>query len=167
MIWTSLKYWAHSLRISEYISCYLEICICCLVTQSCLTPCDPMDCSPPGSSAHEILKNFMAKILKWVFLSPGNLLHPEIEPWSPALQADSELPGKLSYVQLFVTICPAACQASLSFIVSQIHVHWISDAIQLSHPLLPSSPPAFSLPQHQGLFQWVDPLHQVAKVLEL
>ena len=24
----------------------------CLVTQSCLTLCDPMDCSPPGSSVH-------------------------------------------------------------------------------------------------------------------
>ena len=33
------------------------------------------------------------------------------------------------------------------------HVHWISDAIQPSHPLSPSSPSAFSLCQHQGLFQ--------------
>ena len=49
---------------------------------------------------------------------------------------------------------------------SQIHVHWISDAIQPSHPLLPSFP-AFNLFQHQGLFQWVSSLHQVAKVLEL
>ena len=49
----------------------------------------------------------------------------------------------------------------------QVHVHWISDAIQLSHPLLPSSPTAFNLSQHQGLFQWVGCSHQVAKVLEL
>ena len=48
----------------------------------------------------------------------------------------------------------------------QIHVHWISDAIQPSHPLLPSFP-AFSLCQHQGLFQRVSSSHQVAKVLEL
>ena len=27
-------------------------CVLCLVTQSCLTVCDPMDCSPPGSSVH-------------------------------------------------------------------------------------------------------------------
>ena len=39
---------------------------------------------------------------------------------------------------------------------AQIHVHCISDAIQPSHPLLPSSPSAFNLSQHQGLFQWVD-----------
>ena len=50
---------------------------------------------------------------------------------------------------------------------AQIHVHWVSDAIQQSHPLLPSSPFAFNLSQHQGLFQWVSSLHQVAKVLEL
>ena len=34
--------------------------------------------------------------------------------------------------------------------VCQVHVHCISDAIQLSHPLLPPSPPAFNLSQHQG-----------------
>ena len=36
---------------------------------------------------------------------------------------------------------------------AQTHVHQVSDAIQPSHPLLSPSPPAFSLPQHQGLFQ--------------
>ena len=50
---------------------------------------------------------------------------------------------------------------------TQTHVHWVGDAIQPSHPLLSPSPPAFSLSQHQGLFQWVSSLHQVAKVLEL
>ena len=47
------------------------------------------------------------------------------------------------------------------------HVHWVSDAIQPSHPLLPTSPFALNLSQHQGLFQWVSSLYQVAKVLEL
>ena len=50
---------------------------------------------------------------------------------------------------------------------AQTHVHWISDAIQPSHPLSPLSPPVFNLSQHQGLFQRVSSLHQVAKVLEL
>ena len=36
--------------------------------------------------------------------------------------------------------------------LAQTHVHWVSDAIQPSHPLLPSSPPAFNLSQHQGHF---------------
>ena len=38
--------------------------------------------------------------------------------------------------------------------LTQTHVHWVSDAIQPSHPLSSSSP-AFNLSQHQGLFQWV------------
>ena len=50
---------------------------------------------------------------------------------------------------------------------AQVRVHWTGDAIQPSHPLLPSSPPAFNLSQHQGLFQWIACSHQVAKVLEL
>ena len=50
--------------------------------------------------------------------------------------------------------------------LTQTHVHWVSDAIQPSHPLLSPSPPTFSLSQHQGLFQWVSSLHQVAKVLK-
>ena len=50
---------------------------------------------------------------------------------------------------------------------AQTHVRWINDAIQPSHPLSPLSPsPAFSLSQHQGLFQGVSSSHQVAKVLE-
>ena len=49
---------------------------------------------------------------------------------------------------------------------TQTHVHWVSDAIQPSHPLPSPSPPAFNLSQHQGLFQWVSSSHQVAKVLE-
>ena len=49
---------------------------------------------------------------------------------------------------------------------TQTHVHWVGDAIQPSHPLSCPSPPAFNLFQHQGLFQLVSSLHQVAKVLE-
>ena len=49
---------------------------------------------------------------------------------------------------------------------AQTHVHWIDDAIQLSHPLSSPSPSALNISQHQGLFKWVSSLHQVAKVLE-
>ena len=65
----------------------------CSVAQSCLTLCDPMDCSTPGFP----------------------VLHYLLE-------------------------------------LVQTHVHRDSDAIQQSHPLLPPSPPAFNLSQHQGLF---------------
>ena len=49
---------------------------------------------------------------------------------------------------------------------TQTHVSWVSEAITSSHSLLSLSPPAFNLPQHQGLFQWVSSYHQVAKILE-
>ena len=49
----------------------------------------------------------------------------------------------------------------------QIQEHSVGDAIYTSHPLPPSSPFAFSLSEHQGLFQWAGPSHQVAKVLKL
>ena len=49
---------------------------------------------------------------------------------------------------------------------TQTHVHWVSDAIQPSHPLSSPSPPAFNLSEYQGLFQWLSSSHQVAKVLE-
>ena len=49
---------------------------------------------------------------------------------------------------------------------AQTCVHSVSDAIQLSPPLSPASPPALNLSQDQGLFQWVRSLQQVVKVLE-
>ena len=52
-------------------------------------------------------------------------------------------------------------------VFAQTHVHWVSDAIQPSHPLSSPSLPALYLCQHQSLFQWVGSSHQVAKVLAL
>ena len=46
---------------------------------------------------------------------------------------------------------------------TQIHLHWVGDAIQPSHPLSSPSPPAFNLSWHQGLFKWVSSSHQVTK----
>ena len=77
------------------------------VVYSCLTLCDPMNCSMPGFPVHHQLLEF-----------------------------------------------------------TQTHIHWVSDAIQPSHSLSSPSPPALNLPQHQDLFQWVNSLHQVAKVLD-
>ena len=63
-----------------------------LVSQSC--PCDPMDCSPPGSFVHGI---FQVRILEWVVFSfSRDLLNSEMEPRSPTLQVyslPSEPPG--------------------------------------------------------------------------
>ena len=67
----------------------------CLVTQSCLTLCNPSDCCPPGSSVHGVSSSKEY----WSGLSspPGDLPNPGIKPWSPTLQAYSlpaEPPGK-------------------------------------------------------------------------
>ena len=53
--------------------------------QSYPTLCDPMDCSPPASSVHEILQ---ARILEWVAMSfSRELPDPGIKPRSPAFPA--------------------------------------------------------------------------------
>jgi len=61
-----------------------------------------------------------------------------------------------SHVQLFATPWTAGCQASLSFTIYwsslKTHVHWVSDAIQPSHPLSLPFLPALSFSQHQGFF---------------
>ena len=82
--------------------------VCCSVTQSCPTLCNPMDCSMPGFTVFCYL--------------------PEL---------------------------------------TQTPVHWVGDPIQPSYILLSPSPPSPNLSHHQGLFQWVGSLYQVAKVLGL
>ena len=83
-----------------------------------------------------------------------------------------------SLVVMFTQACPTLCDPMdcrmPGFPVlhhlpefAQTHAHWVSDAIQPSHPLSFPSPPAFSLSQNQGLFRRVGSSHQVAKVLEL
>ena len=73
----------------------------------------------------------------------------------------------LSRIRLFATPWITARQASLSITNSRsTHVHRVGDAIQPSHPLSSPSPPAPNPSQHQGLFQWVNSSHEVAKVLE-
>ena len=79
-----------------------------------------------------------------------------------------------SVAQLCLTLCgPMDCSTPRFPVyhqlleIAQTHVHQVGDAIQPSHPLLTPSPPGFNLSQHQGLFQSVSSLHQVAKVLEL
>ena len=67
------------------------------VTQLCPTLCDPMDCSPLGSSIHGI---FQARILEWVAISfSRGSSWPGIEPTPPALQADSTVWATRELVQ--------------------------------------------------------------------
>ena len=69
----------------------IQVYVCVLVAQSCLTLCNPMNCSPLGSSVPGILQ---ARILEWIAIpSLEDLSNPGIEPRSPTLQADSLLSG--------------------------------------------------------------------------
>ena len=126
----------------------------------CLTLCDPMDCSPRGSSVHGISQ---VRILEWVaiFFLQGFLPDPGIKLTSPALQSDALPLGHqgspytcmcprvyvvvqlLRRVRLFVTLLTAARQASLSFTISRsllklmsIESMMPSKHLILCHPLL-------------------------------
>ena len=72
----------------------------CLVALLGPTLCNPMDCGPPGSSAHGDSQGKNTGVGCHALLQ-GNLPNPGIEPQSPALQVDSltaELPGKLIFL---------------------------------------------------------------------
>ena len=75
-------------NIFNYHSYWWHLCVCSFA-QSCPTLCNPMLCSPLGSSVHGILQ---ARILRWVAMpfSRGSS-QPKYRTGSPALQADSLL----------------------------------------------------------------------------
>ena len=81
--------------------------MCVLGAQSCLTLCDPMDCSPPGFSAHGISQ---ASILEWVAIPfSRNLPDPGIKPRFPALKADSLSLSHQGSPCVFIYICVCVC----------------------------------------------------------
>ena len=78
-----------------------------------------------------------------------------------------------SVAQSYLTLCDPTNRSTPGLPVhhhllefTQTHVYRVRDAIQPSHPLSSSSPPAPNPSQHQRLFQWVSSSHEVAKVLE-
>ena len=133
-----------------------------LLLKSCLT-CDPMDCSPRGCSVHGISQ---ARILEWVDISscrgssqPRDQTHISFTGrWSLYHWATRETPNVIVVAQLLshVWLCDPMDCSTPGFPVlhylpefAQTYVRWIGDAIQPSHPLPPSSPPALNLSQHQ------------------
>ena len=97
--------------------------------------------------------------------------------WNSGYILFFELGGGSVQVSSVTQLCPTLCDPmnhstpGLSVHhqlpeTTQTHVHWVSDAIQPSHPLSSPSPPPLNLSQHQDLFHWVSSSHQVAKVLE-
>ena len=140
----------------------------CTRAQLHLTLCDPMDCSPPGSSIHGFSRQEYWSGVP--FSPPGDLPDPGIKPESPACPA---LTGGLftteppytenlqfsSVAQSCLTLWdPMNCSTPglpvhnqlLEF--TQTRVHRVRDAIQPSHPLSSPSPPAPNPSQHQRFF---------------
>ena len=108
--------------------------------------------------------------LAWEIHGERNLA--SYSPWGHRVRHDW-LTQFSSVAQSCLTLCSPVDCSTPGFPVhhqllelTQTHVHWVGDAIQSSHSLLSPSHSAFNLSQHQGLFQWVRSLHQVAKLLE-
>ena len=142
---------------------YVCVCVCvcarapaCSVAQLYLPLWDPMDCSPPGSSIHEILQ---ARILDWVaiFYSRGSSW-PSDWTWVYCVSCIGRWILCCSVAPSCLTLRDPMDCSTPGFPVpqhlpkfAQVHAHWIGDAIQPSHPLSPSSLSAFSFSQ-QGFF---------------
>ena len=71
--WVSFKHGFHDLYQFRHVPKLYPSACCCLVAQTCLTLCDPMDGSPPGSSVHGILQ---ARILRWVAMPSSRGIFP-------------------------------------------------------------------------------------------
>ena len=156
-------------KINHVFAMTFPICVCVLVTQSCLILCDPVNCV-----AHQAaLSMDFSRKEYWSGLpcpSPGDLPDSRIEPGSPALQVDSllsKLPGKPFSVsdqirsdQLRPTLCDPMNRSTPGLPVhhqlpkfTETHVHRVSDAIQPSHPL--SSPYAIYRVFNSLIFKFV------------
>ena len=142
-----------------------------LVAQSCLTLCNPMSCSPPGSSIHGVLQ---ARILEWIAI-PFSRRSSQPRDWTwvsciggrfftiwatrggcyivgPCYLFTFYISQFSSVAQLCPTLCdPMDCSTPGLPVhhqlpeFTQAHVHWVADAIQPSHPLSSPSPPAFNI----------------------
>ena len=100
-----------------------------------------MKYTPPGFPVLQYLLEF-AQTVHWVSQSVSSVAQSCPVLCNPM---DCSIQGLPVYHQL------------LEFTLT--HVHWVSDAIQPSHPLFSPSPPAFNLSQYQGLFKGVSSLH--------
>ena len=140
-----------------------------------------MNYSLPGSSVQGILQ---AGLLVWVAISSSR-----VSSWPKGWTCISCLGRQILYhwdtweahqcpqfssvAQSCLTLCHPMNRSTPGLPVhdklpefTQTHAHRVGDAIQPSHPLSSPSPPVPNPCQHQGLFQWVNSSHEVAKVVE-
>ena len=111
----------------------------------------------------ENISDLLSQLLSYntVWLTAVTMLYITI----PVIIHPVDIVQSLGHIQVVATPQTAACQASLSFTISQswlklmfidsVIMNHLIHLIQPSLSLLPPSPPALHLFQHQGLFQWV------------
>ena len=147
------------------------------VAQLCLTLCDPMDYSPPGSSIHGI---FQARVLEWVAISfsrgsswprdrtwVSHIAGRHFTIWATREAYKGKWKSPLDNIKHSVQFssvaqsCPTLWDPMNHSMpglpvhhqlpeFTQTHIHRVSDAIQQSHPLSSPSPPAPNPSQHQA-----------------
>ena len=110
---------------------------------------------------------------KWKRCWKPNIQNTKIMASGPISSVQFSSVQFSSVTQLWLTFCDPMNRSMPGLPVhhqllefTQTHIHWVGDAIQPSLPLSSPSPPAPNPSQHQGLFQWVNSSHEVAKVLE-
>ena len=168
-----------------------------VISQSCLTLCDAMDCSPPDSSVHGVLHSALPSMharVRFEFktqlnderkCTPDIHFAPEIWPmWHASGITVSGRRSLISEWQQGERFLPSAGGEAASWFPRLLTLVektlslggqflWCSGVFweyysKLSSAYLTSSSAfAFNLSQHQSLFQWVSSSYQVAKVLEL
>ena len=134
--------------------------------QSCPILCDPMDCSPPGSSIHgdspgknsgvgchallqgifptQKMNLHLLCLLHWL---AGSLPLGHLAQFSSVAQSCPTLCNPMNHSTLGLPVCHQLPE------FTQTHVHRVGDATQPIHPLLSPSPPTPNPSQHQSLFQ--------------
>ena len=107
---------------------------------------------------------------KW-YMKMSMSLHPETIYYDNIFLFNSNC---FSVIKSCLTLCEAmnCCTPGLPIPhyhleLAHVNVHWVGDAIQPAHSLLPSSSFSFNFSQHQSLFQQINSSHQMARVLEV
>ena len=181
LMWDKFPWILFSAKMRQFLSffwCFLKnifsYIVFAVVVQSlsCVQLCNTMDCTcqlPLSSTISQSLLKFMyVRILIHIYRDKDGS-----KPWNPLQKLIISSVQFSSIVQSCPTLCDPMNHSMPGLPVhhqlpefTQTHIHWVSDAIQPSHPLSSPSPPAPNPSQHQNIFLWVNSSHEVAKGLE-